>query len=256
MGTDAPCRSTDGRRGRIEPEAPSARWRAMWPSDTAGGGLARPLERSRGTRGRRRRPASKPGLSWRLRLSRWPGRHPGRTVERHRNRDAIGAEQEAVGPCRVRHAAVAARDGRATASRGFTQQCGSVSSSSKDGGSLSNTNRPTPARAADAAPGAVDLSRFPPATDAPAGLPARRGSWPLSYRIDKHAVVDAPGGRAWRAVQRASLPARIRAPSRQRATRGRARHRPTFGTGNYAAPIASAHAAISARRLSMRSLLA
>ena len=53
----------------------------------------------------------------------------------------------------------------------------------------------TPARAADAAPGAVDLSRFPPATDAPAGLPARRGSWPFSYRIDKHAVVDAPGGR-------------------------------------------------------------
>ena len=50
----------------------------------------------------------------------------------------------------------------------------------------------TPARAADAAPGAVDLSRSPPATDAPAGLPARRGSWPFPYRIDKHAVVDAP----------------------------------------------------------------
>ena len=76
-------------------------------------------------------------------------------------------------PGRLRHAAVAARDGRATASRGFTQQCGSVSSSSKDGGSPSNTNRLTPARAADAAPGAADLSRFPPATDAPAGLPAR-----------------------------------------------------------------------------------
>ena len=53
----------------------------------------------------------------------------------------------------------------------------------------------TPARAADAAPGAVDSSRSPPATDAPAGLPARRGSWPFPYRIDKHAVVDAPGGR-------------------------------------------------------------
>ena len=65
---------------------------------------------------------------------------PGRTVNRHRNRDAIGAEQEAGGPCRVRHAAVAASDGRATASRGFTQQCGSESSSSKDGGSPSKTN--------------------------------------------------------------------------------------------------------------------
>ena len=53
----------------------------------------------------------------------------------------------------------------------------------------------TPARAADAAPGAVDSSRSPPATDAPAGVPARRGSWPFPYRIDKHAVVDAPGGR-------------------------------------------------------------
>ena len=53
----------------------------------------------------------------------------------------------------------------------------------------------TPARAADAASGAVDLSRSPPATDAPAGLPARRGSRPFPYRIDKHAVVDAPGGR-------------------------------------------------------------
>ena len=53
----------------------------------------------------------------------------------------------------------------------------------------------TPARAADAAPGAVDPSRCTPATDAPAGLPARRGSWPFPYRIDKHAVVDALGGR-------------------------------------------------------------
>ena len=148
MGTDAPCRSTDGRRGRVEPDAPCVRWRAMWTSDTAGGGLARPLERSRGTRGQRRRPASKPRLSWRLRQSRWPGRHPGPyTVERYRNRDTIGAEQEAGGPCRFRHAAVAASDGKATASRGFTQQCGSESSSSKDGGSPSNTNpvrRPGP----------------------------------------------------------------------------------------------------------------
>ena len=53
----------------------------------------------------------------------------------------------------------------------------------------------TPARAADAAPGAVDPSCCAPATDAPAGLPARRGSWPFPYRIDKHAVVDALGGR-------------------------------------------------------------
>ena len=54
----------------------------------------------------------------------------------------------------------------------------------------------TPARAADAAPGAVDPSRCTPATDAPAGLPTRRGSWPFLYRIDKHAVVDGLSGRA------------------------------------------------------------
>ena len=95
----------------------------------------------------------------------------------------------------MRHAAVAARDGRVTASWGFTQQCGSESSSSKDGGSPSKTNRLTPARAADAAPGAVDPSRSTSATDAPASLPARRGSWPFPYRIDKHAVVDVLGGR-------------------------------------------------------------
>ena len=67
VGTDAPCRSIDGRRGRIEPDAPCVRSRATWTSDTAGGGLARRWERSRGTRGQRRRPASKPRLSWRLR---------------------------------------------------------------------------------------------------------------------------------------------------------------------------------------------
>ena len=195
VGTDAPCRSTDGRRGRIESDAPCVRSRATWTSDTAGGGLARLLERSRDATGHGRCPASKPRLSWRSRQSRWPGRHPGRTVKRHRNRDPIGAEQEAGGPCRLRHAAVAASDGRATASRGFTQQCGSESSSSKDGGSPSKTNRLTPARAADAAPGAVDSSRFTPTTDAPAGLLVRRGSWPFPYQIDNNAVVDALGGR-------------------------------------------------------------
>ena len=64
VGTDAPCRSIDGRWGRIEPDAPSARSRAWWTSDTAGGGLARLLERSRGARGHGRCPASKPTLSW------------------------------------------------------------------------------------------------------------------------------------------------------------------------------------------------
>ena len=57
---------------------------------------------------------------------------------------------------------------------------------------LTDSRRPG---AADAAPGAVDPSRSPPATDAPAGLPVRCGSWPFPYQIDKHAVVDAPGGR-------------------------------------------------------------
>ena len=39
---------------------------------------------------------------------------------------------------------------------GFTQQCGSESSSSRDGGSSRKTNQLTSARAADAVPGAVD----------------------------------------------------------------------------------------------------
>ena len=195
MGTDAPCRSIDGRRGRIDRmrHAPdrgrrghrtrqAAASRDFWKVRGARGDTADVLHRSRDCRGDRGGGGGQGGI-------------PGRTVNRHRNRDTIGAEEEAGGPCRVRHAAVAASDGRATASRGFTQQCGSESSSSKDGGSPSNTKQPTPARAADAAPGAVDPSRSPPATDAPAGLPARRGSWPFPYRIDKHAVVDAPGGR-------------------------------------------------------------
>ena len=56
-------------------------------------------------------------------------------------------------------------------------------------------NDPRRPGAADAALGAVDPSRSPPATDAPADLPVRCGSWPFPYRIDKHAVVDALGGR-------------------------------------------------------------
>ena len=51
---------------------------------------------------------------------------------------------------------------KATASQGFTQQCGSEPSSSRDGGSPSNTNRLTPARPADAAPGAAASFQFPP----------------------------------------------------------------------------------------------
>ena len=45
----------------------------------------------------------------------------------------------------------------------------------------------TPARAADAAPGAVDPSRSPPTTDAPAGVPAQRVSWPFPYRNEDRA---------------------------------------------------------------------
>ena len=56
-------------------------------------------------------------------------------------------------------------------------------------------NDPRRPGAADAAPGAADLSRSTSATDAQAGLPVRRGSWPFPYRIDTHAVVDALGGR-------------------------------------------------------------
>ena len=108
--------------------------RDFWNVRGARGDTADVLHRSRDCRGVR---GSGGGL----------GGIPGRTVNRHRNRDTIGAEQEAGGPCRIRHAAVAASDGRATASRGFTQQCGSESSSSKDGGSPSKTNlvrRPGP----------------------------------------------------------------------------------------------------------------
>ena len=53
---------------------------------------------------------------------------------------------------------------------GSTQQCGFASSSSKDGGSPSKTNQRTPARAADAAPGAVDFFPFP-ISDAKTGIP-------------------------------------------------------------------------------------
>ena len=129
--------SDRGRGGhRIRQAAAS---RDFWNVRRARGDTADVLHRSRDCRGVR---GSRGGL----------GGIPGRTVNRLRNRDTIGAEQEAGGPCRARHAAVAASDGRATASRGFTQQCGSVSSSSKDGGSPSKTKP-------DAGPGRMTRHR-------------------------------------------------------------------------------------------------
>ena len=62
----------------------------------------------------------------------------------------------------ARHTGAAAGDGRATASKGLVQQCGFASSSSKDGGSPSKTNRLTPARLADAVPGAAASLVSPP----------------------------------------------------------------------------------------------
>ena len=118
----APDRGRGGHRIRQ-----AAASRDLWNVRGARGDGEGVLHRSRDCRGARGSGGGSGGI-------------PCRTVNRHRNRDTIGAEQEAGGPCRVRHAAVAASDGRATASRGFTQQCGSESSSSKDGGSPSNTN--------------------------------------------------------------------------------------------------------------------
>ena len=148
VGTDASCRSIDGRWGRIEPDAPCARSRVAWTSRY---GRRRPRETSgmfAGREGTRQMSCIEAETVVAFEAVAGLGRHPRPyTVERHRSRGAIGAEQEAGGPCRVRHAAVAASDGRATASRGFTQQCGSESSSSKDGGSPSKTNlvrRPGP----------------------------------------------------------------------------------------------------------------
>ena len=148
VGTDAPCRSIDGRRGRIEPDAPCApiaggvdiRYGRRRPRETFG-----TVAGHDGTRQLSLIEAETVVALEVVAVAREASRPY--TVMRHRNRDAIGAEQEAAGPCRVRHAAVAASDGKATASRGFTQQCGSESSSSKDGGSPSKTNlvrRPGP----------------------------------------------------------------------------------------------------------------
>ena len=64
---------------------------------------------------------------------------------------------------------------------GYTQQCGSGSSSSRDGGSPSKTNRLTPARPADAAPGAAACFRNP--------LEKTAGAQPASLRRTSfHAV--------------------------------------------------------------------
>ena len=80
---------------------------------------------------------------------------------------------------------VAASDGTATASQGITQRCGSESSWSKDGGSPSKTNRLTPARAADAAPGAVEFPSVPTEKISEAHLASLR-------RTAFHAVAGLP----------------------------------------------------------------
>ena len=120
VGTDAPCRSIDGRRGRIDRMRQAPDRGRTWtsapgrrrPRETSGmfagrdGTRQMSLHRSRDCRGDR---GSGGGL----------GGIPGRTVNRHRDRDAIGAEQEAGGPCRLRHAAVAASDGKGNCIEGL-----------------------------------------------------------------------------------------------------------------------------------------
>ena len=92
-------------------------------------------------------------------------------------RDAIDAEQEAAGPCRKRHAAVAASDGTATASFGaIRRHAGPDRPRRRTADRPAKLNR-TPARAADAAPGAVDSPAPLHHTDARTGIPVYRNSW-------------------------------------------------------------------------------
>ncbi len=55
-------------------------------------------------------------------------------------RDAVDAEQEAAGPCRKTRRGRRKRRHGNCIFRGYAQQCGFASSSSKDGGSPSKTN--------------------------------------------------------------------------------------------------------------------
>ena len=190
--------AAERRRGRIE----RMRQAATKPvrrdiQHTAGGGLARPSESSRGTTGQNR-------VLDRSRACR--GERGGRGSRggipcycglRPRSRDAIGAEQEAAGPCRKTRRGRRKRRHGNCIFWGFTQTCGSESSSSKDGGSPSKTKRLTPARPADAAPGAVDSFRFPPKKTQRRTW-RRAGAWRFApsrtYRIATHAVFDGAAG--------------------------------------------------------------
>ena len=163
MGTDAPRRSVDGRRGRIEPDAPGVpiaggvdiRYgrrrprRDIWnvrevttPTEKAS------MHRSRYCRGER---GSRGGLG---------GIPSPYTVTRHRSRGRHAArEQEAVGLM-----SSSTRRGRTQATARQLHRGALRSNAGPNRLRRKTADRPaklirTPARAADAAPGAVDPSR-------------------------------------------------------------------------------------------------
>ena len=140
VGTDAPCRSIDGRRGRIDRmrQAPdrgrhghqtrqAAASRDFWNVRGARRDTADVLHRSRDCRGDRGSRGGQGGIPA-VRLTDTVTATPSAPNKRpaaHVDSDTPRSPQATA---------------RATASRGFTRQRGSESSSSKDGGSPSKTN--------------------------------------------------------------------------------------------------------------------
>ena len=128
-------------------------------------------------------------------------------------RDAIDAEQEAAGPCRK------TRRGRRKRRHGNCIFGALRSNAGSDRPRRRTADRPaklnrTPARAADAAPGAVDSSQHPTEKDFQRRNRRRSGARRFApspaYRIAQHAVFDGAAGTRYSVpVRGRTLPGRL-----------------------------------------------
>ena len=129
------------RQGRIDGCARRPQSRFAGTSSTRqGGGFARPSEKSRSTTGQEKSLIEAGTVvASEVVAGTWEA-SPAMRYEKGRSRDAIAAEQEAAGPCRKTRRGRRKRRHGNCIFWGFAQQCGSGSSSSKDGGSPCKTN--------------------------------------------------------------------------------------------------------------------
>ena len=176
LGTDTPWRSVDGRRGRIEPDAPCARPRAAWTSRY---GRRRPREtfgRCAGHDGTEKASCieAETVVAHEV-VAGGLGGIPGRT----RSRDTVAATPSAPNKRPSAHVEFdTPRSPQATARqlhRGASRSNAGLYRLRRRTADRPAKLTRTPARAADAAPGAVDPSRSAPHLP-PMGSPASRSA--------------------------------------------------------------------------------